>query len=135
MPTEILEYINKAAECESKGMYAEQLEQLKEAVRIRPDSAVAHNNLGAALANLGRYDEAEKEFRQAVERHTSDSQPEEMSDQQCSTNTHSPHPKGRKEKCAAKGKWGRATCQTRLAAEARAVMPRHVREASVRRNW
>lgn len=66
-PTEILKYINKAAECEAKGMYAEQLEQLKEAVRIRPDSAVAHNNLGAALANLGRYDEAEKEFRQAIE--------------------------------------------------------------------
>lgn len=66
-PSEILECINKAAEYESKGMYAEQLEQLEEAVRIRPDSAVAHNNLGAALANLGRYDEVEKEFLQAIE--------------------------------------------------------------------
>lgn len=66
-PSEILEYINKAAEYESKGMYAEQLEQLEEAVRIRPDSAVARNNLGAALATLGRYNEAEKEFRLAIE--------------------------------------------------------------------
>jgi tetratricopeptide (TPR) repeat protein len=66
-PSEILEYINKAAEYESKGMHAEQLDQLEDAVRIRPDSAVAHHNLGAALANLGKYDEAEKEFCQAIE--------------------------------------------------------------------
>ena len=66
-PSEILEYINKAAEYDSKGMHAEQVDQLEEAVRICPDSAVAHHNLGAALANLERYDEAEKEFCQAIE--------------------------------------------------------------------
>jgi tetratricopeptide (TPR) repeat protein len=65
-PVQIKQYFDKAEEYQAKRMYAEAIEQLSEAVRICPESAVAHNNLGAALANVRRYDEAEREFRQAI---------------------------------------------------------------------
>jgi tetratricopeptide (TPR) repeat protein len=65
-PLQIKQYLDKAEEYQAKRMYAEVIEQLSEAVQICPESAVAHNNLGAALANVGRYDEAEREFRQAI---------------------------------------------------------------------
>lgn len=39
---------------------------LREAVEVEPGSAERHNDLGVALANLGRYDEAEFAFREAL---------------------------------------------------------------------
>ena len=36
------------------------------AVKLKPDYASAHNNLGSALANLGRIDEAVVHFSEAV---------------------------------------------------------------------
>lgn len=41
--------------------------ELREAIRIEPDDAKAHNNLGFLLAqDLKRFDEAEREFREAI---------------------------------------------------------------------
>ncbi len=39
---------------------------LREAIEVEPQSAERRNDLGVLLANLGRYDEAEFEFRQAL---------------------------------------------------------------------
>jgi tetratricopeptide (TPR) repeat protein len=38
----------------------------REAVRLRPDLAVAHKNLGNALSDLGKHDEAIAEYREAI---------------------------------------------------------------------
>ena len=43
-----------------------QEEELREAIRINPNDADAHYNLGYLLVILQRYDEAEKEFREAI---------------------------------------------------------------------
>ena len=39
---------------------------LREAIRLAPDSAESHNNLGIALASNGNLDEAVREFQQAL---------------------------------------------------------------------
>jgi tetratricopeptide (TPR) repeat protein len=41
-------------------------ELLREAIKINPDYAEAHVNLGSLLVSLERYDEAEKEYREAI---------------------------------------------------------------------
>jgi len=41
-------------------------ELLKKAIKINPNDALAHNNLGIVLVKLNRYDEAEKEYREAI---------------------------------------------------------------------
>ncbi len=38
----------------------------KECLRIKPESAEAHYNLGLLLKDLGRYDESEREWREAI---------------------------------------------------------------------
>ena len=40
--------------------------QFREAIRLEPDLATAHNNLGSALASQGKLDEAIAEFREAI---------------------------------------------------------------------
>jgi Flp pilus assembly protein TadD len=40
--------------------------ELREAIRINPEDAEAHNNLGILLAGQGKYHEAEKAFREAI---------------------------------------------------------------------
>ena len=42
------------------------MEHYREALRLEPDSAEAHNGLGVALASLGRLDEAVGHFEQAL---------------------------------------------------------------------
>jgi len=49
-----------------KREYNEAIEYYREAIRIDPDGAAAHNNLGNLLKDLKRYDEAEKEYREAI---------------------------------------------------------------------
>jgi tetratricopeptide (TPR) repeat protein len=44
----------------------EAIAQYKTAVHLKPDYADAHNNLGAALASLGRTQEAITEFQAAL---------------------------------------------------------------------
>ena len=41
--------------------------ELREAIRINPDDAEAHNNLGNLLENQGRYAEARTELEKAAE--------------------------------------------------------------------
>jgi tetratricopeptide (TPR) repeat protein len=40
--------------------------ELREMIRVNPNDAEAHYNLGSLLMNLQRYDEAEKELREAI---------------------------------------------------------------------
>ena len=46
---------------------AEAAERFRESIRLDPENARAHNNLGSALIALGRPDEAIVEFRGGVE--------------------------------------------------------------------
>ena len=48
------------------GRKDEALKQLKAAIKIKPNYAGAHNNLGNLLRDLNRFDEAEKEWREAI---------------------------------------------------------------------
>ncbi len=52
--------------CSPQGRIPEAVEQYDEAVRIQPNSAVAHNNLAIALVQQGRPDEAIKHYEQAL---------------------------------------------------------------------
>jgi Flp pilus assembly protein TadD len=49
------------------GAWAPAIEQFRAATEIEPMNPDAHNNLGAALAREGRFDEAEASFRKAIE--------------------------------------------------------------------
>ena len=49
------------------GQHAESIEHLRRALELRPNFAVAHNNLGISLRELGQEDEALEHFRRAVE--------------------------------------------------------------------
>jgi tetratricopeptide (TPR) repeat protein len=46
--------------------YDEAEKEYREAIKINPNLAVAHYNLGVLLKDLQRYDEAEKEYREAI---------------------------------------------------------------------
>jgi len=47
-------------------MYDEPELEYREAIRVDPDDAEAHNNLALLLETLKRYDEAELEYREAI---------------------------------------------------------------------
>jgi Flp pilus assembly protein TadD len=49
-----------------QGKIDEAIKHFYEALKIRPDYAAVHNNLGAALAKQGRIEEATKHFSEAV---------------------------------------------------------------------
>ena len=44
----------------------EAIRQFQEALRLKPDYAEAHNNLGIALARKGQIDEAISQFQEAL---------------------------------------------------------------------
>ncbi|MDL1944788.1 tetratricopeptide repeat protein [Chloroflexi bacterium CFX2] len=46
--------------------YSEALHCFSEAIRLQPDFAEAHNNLGNVLSELDHYAEAEEAYRQAI---------------------------------------------------------------------
>jgi len=48
------------------GMYKESIEAYKQAIRIKPDDAEAHNNLGVAYGDLGMYKEEVEAYKQAI---------------------------------------------------------------------
>ena len=48
------------------GRTSEAIDQYKQALRINPSSADAHNNLGAALAQMGRISEAIEQLKAAL---------------------------------------------------------------------
>jgi Flp pilus assembly protein TadD len=49
------------------GQPQEAMEHFQEALRLKPDDALAHNNLGAALAQTGQPQEAVAQFRMALQ--------------------------------------------------------------------
>jgi Flp pilus assembly protein TadD len=48
------------------GRYPEEIAACKEAIRLKPDDAEAHVNLGAAYGELGRWQEALEAEKQAI---------------------------------------------------------------------
>jgi tetratricopeptide (TPR) repeat protein len=65
VPREINDLVNATHKHIEADEHARALKAALKAVAICPESAVAHNNLGCALANLGRIEEAIKEFKKA----------------------------------------------------------------------
>jgi len=49
-----------------KGQIDEAISQFQEAIRLKPDDAEAHNNLGTALGMKGQTDEAISQFQEAL---------------------------------------------------------------------
>ncbi|MBV8804664.1 MAG: tetratricopeptide repeat protein, partial [Sinobacteraceae bacterium] len=58
----------QAEEAYSRGAYLEAIEHYTRLVSLRPGDAEALNNLGATLSKLGRYPQAEVQFRKALAR-------------------------------------------------------------------
>jgi len=48
------------------GLYKEEIEAYKQAIRIKPDDVEAHTNLGVAYSDLGMYREAIEAYKQAI---------------------------------------------------------------------
>ncbi len=48
------------------GSFTDAIAEYKEAIRLKPDDALAHNNLGIALAQQGQYAAAIAEFKEAI---------------------------------------------------------------------
>jgi tetratricopeptide (TPR) repeat protein len=71
-PPEIETLLSEADVNHKNEKYEEAIRLLQEAIQICPGNAVAHNNLGSALVGLSRFEEAEKEFREAIEVSMSD---------------------------------------------------------------
>ena len=59
-------HFNRATDLFGQGRLNDAMEELREALRLRPDYPEAHYNLGLLLSGLKRYDEAEKEYREAL---------------------------------------------------------------------
>jgi hypothetical protein len=66
VPAEINDLVNETHRYGKIGDHEKEYKTALAAVRKCPESAVAHNNLGCALGNLGRYDEAIEAFEEAV---------------------------------------------------------------------
>ena len=49
-----------------KSKHDEAIAEYREAIRLKPDFAEAHNNLGNALQAKGKLDEAIAEYREAI---------------------------------------------------------------------
>ena len=64
---EAWELFNKGLSLANLGLFDEAIKEYREAIRIKPDFAGAHNNLGIALiSSKGLLDEAIKEFKEAI---------------------------------------------------------------------
>jgi tetratricopeptide (TPR) repeat protein len=57
---------NAGLDAARRGDFKAALENLKEAVRVKPDSAIAHYNLGLVLADTGHLDEGIAELEKAI---------------------------------------------------------------------
>lgn len=65
-PADFTAHFNLGAALQAQGKPDEALPYLKDAVRIRPDSATARNNLAVSLFEMGRFNEAETELRASL---------------------------------------------------------------------
>jgi|GEM_PF-2583064 len=61
-----LKHILKGQSFKDLKRYEEAEKEYGEAIKINPNLAEAHNNLGLLLDDLNRYEEAEKEYREAI---------------------------------------------------------------------
>ncbi|HHT9134769.1 MAG TPA: tetratricopeptide repeat protein [Candidatus Avalokitesvara rifleensis] len=59
-------HFNRATDLFGQGRLNDAMEELREALRLRPDYPEAHYNLGLLLSELKRHGEAEKEYREAL---------------------------------------------------------------------
>lgn len=66
VPSNIQEYVDRAKHFESMDKDDKAIDVLRQALVQYPDIAVLHNNLGCALANQGKYEEAKEEFLLAI---------------------------------------------------------------------
>ncbi len=66
VPDDVKPYVDRAQAFEKNDEYDEAIKIYQEAISIFPDSPVVHNNLGCALANLERYDDAQHHFERAI---------------------------------------------------------------------
>jgi Flp pilus assembly protein TadD len=65
--TDYYKIVDMASELMKKGQYQAALPELKKAVELGPTEALAHNNLGVALAETGKIEEAIAHYRKALE--------------------------------------------------------------------
>ncbi|HID56553.1 TPA: tetratricopeptide repeat protein [Candidatus Poribacteria bacterium] len=63
----IEEYNDFAIRAAKAGLWREAAFRWEKIVQINPKNAKAHNNLAVAYEALGRYDDAEREYRKALE--------------------------------------------------------------------
>jgi tetratricopeptide (TPR) repeat protein len=66
VPDAVKPYIDRAQAFEKNDEYDEAIKLYREALARFPDDPVLHNNLGCALANLKRYDDAKHHFEKAI---------------------------------------------------------------------
>jgi Flp pilus assembly protein TadD len=60
-------YDSAGASMQELGKIPEAMELFQQALRMNPDSAVAHNDLGLVLARLGRSEDAIKQYQEALQ--------------------------------------------------------------------
>jgi Flp pilus assembly protein TadD/TolB-like protein len=58
--------VSRVCDCLWMGKYKEQEKAVREAIRLKPDDAEAHKNLGKALHMQRKYNEGTKEYREAI---------------------------------------------------------------------
>ncbi|MFQ6091980.1 MAG: tetratricopeptide repeat protein [bacterium] len=63
---EVQKHFNAGDRYFEQGLYTEAIEEYKKAIEIKPDWAVAHNNLGLAYAKSDRGDLALQEYHEAI---------------------------------------------------------------------
>jgi tetratricopeptide (TPR) repeat protein len=65
-PTAVQGLMAKGGEQMASGAHAEAADSYREALRLDPRNAAAHNNLGVTLCALGEYSAARQHFREAI---------------------------------------------------------------------
>ena len=67
-PPQAERVLQEAIALHQKGDFEGAVSGYRAYLKVRPDAVDARSNLGAALARLGRYEEAISEYRRALER-------------------------------------------------------------------
>jgi tetratricopeptide (TPR) repeat protein len=65
-PPEVAAKFNRAIELQRAGQLAEAAEEYRALLKLKPDYAEVHANLGAVLARLGQYEESVKSYETAL---------------------------------------------------------------------